>query len=75
MNGWYYRDEARRCRERGAFAKDGGTALSWLRIAKGYDQLASEIEARERVRAPLPSTMRQQPVQQPQSKATPEPEK
>ena len=71
----YYRAEAERCRALAAGAHDPEAATRWLRIAKDYENLASSLEAApESVPPPaMHVPMQQQPVQQQQTKTTPEP--
>jgi hypothetical protein len=68
-NVWYYRNESKTARERGAASSDPIATRTWLRIAQEYDVLADSIEAAERSedfgRAPMkpqPQPMQQQQV-------------
>jgi len=63
----YYRTEARRWRERASTAMNQESADQWRKLARDYEALADEVEARPVVQAaPV-----QQPLQQQQSKAEP----
>jgi len=71
----YYRAETERCRALAAGAHDPEVAARWLRIAQDYENLAKSLEsAPESVPPPVMRvSMQQQPVQQQQTKTTPEP--
>jgi hypothetical protein len=65
----YYREEAKRYRERAAATPDSEAAKHWLRFAADYDTLANLLEDHDAAHPPVaPGRMQIQPMQQQQSK-------
>jgi hypothetical protein len=66
VTAYYYRQEARRCRELAKSSPDAEAARRWQAIAADYDRLA---EALEHQTVPVQrAPTRQQPMQQQQQK-------
>ena len=42
--GWYYREEARRCRVRATREPDSSSSARWLQLAREYELLADDLE-------------------------------
>src|SRR5690349_4995530 len=70
----YYRAEAERCRALAASTHDPEAAARWRRIAQDYENLAKSLEAAPESAPPpiMHIPMQQQPVQQQQTRTTPE---
>ena len=69
----YYRNEAKRCRDRAASATDAEASRRWHRRADEYAVLAEEFDRADIARPALLRTpMQQQAVQQQQSKSKPQ---
>ena len=69
----YYREEAKRCRERAAASPGSEAARQWLRFAADHDRVADLLESDGDTESPAQhGPTHQQPIQQQRTRQEPE---